>query len=172
VQAASPDRRMAIAARFQNGRSDHPPAGLSLVSLPAAQFRRESETRGAPISDQAISRPRQYYAEGRLQRSRPAWGASRHVGGRVHCPGRGTGIDSAVELRAAATDDMDPRLLGGWERVSRPMAAGGIGGDPEPFCWDEPQESGAAKHAHQFTTCLFWTAPTPGPRWWRRKVCV
>jgi hypothetical protein len=46
------------------------------------------------------------------------------------------------------------------------MAPGGIGGDPEPLCWDGPKRPGALQAckpgSSKFTTCLFRTAPKHG----------
>ena len=55
-------------------------------------------------------------------------------------------------------------MAGQKNRVSRPMAPGGTGVDPEPRCWDEPKNPGPwplARLAARFATCLFRTAPKP-----------
>ncbi|SPQ21263.1 e79a592d-18b4-44dc-bded-2e7046654d18 [Thermothielavioides terrestris] len=56
-------------------------------------------------------------------------------------------------------DDDDDANRASFDAWPRRVALASIP-DPEPSRWDEPKNLGRCKPAvHQFTTCLFWTAP-------------
>lgn len=59
-----------------------------------------------------------------------------------------------------------------WERVSRPMAPGGTGGDPEPRCWDEPEDPGPAGLLASLRPASSGQLPNPAGSWWRRELRV